>query len=107
MPAIKSTPVTVTGTGTSDPVKIDQNVAVFDVTAGLHITGTATATLQYTLQDVFQSTFSNDNGRWYDSGDLAGVSASDSTQFRIPVSAIRVVVSSGAGTVVLEVIQVK
>lgn len=107
MPAIKLTPVVITGTGTSDPVKIDQSTPGYDITAGVYISGTAAATLQYALQDVFQSTFTNSSARWYNSGDLAGISVSDSTQFTIPVSALRVVVSSGAGTVTLEVVQVR
>lgn len=107
MPALKLTPVTLTGTGTSDPIKIDQSTQGYDITAGVYISGTATATLQYALQDVFQSTFTNSSGRWYNSGDLAGITASDATQFTIPISALRVVVSSGSGTTTLEVVQVR
>ena len=98
---------TQTGVGASTPVPLDNYISPFDVGIGVTVTGTATYTVQFTFDDVQAKGYNPATGAWFDSPDtaVAGATTNGASNIAFPVTAVRVNVTAGTGTVQLVVIQ--
>jgi hypothetical protein len=91
-----------TDVGASLPIPLDYLISPFQVTAALEIqSGAVNATLQYTLDNIFEP------GPivWFNDTILVGVAVNTVTSYVSPVRACRLVTNSGTGAAVLQLIQ--
>lgn len=91
------------GTTTSSVAMLDQYISPFNVTINVIVTGTVTYTVQYTTSDIFGGV----TPVWINSTD-SNVVAATSTQTSnmvIPVTAIRIRQTAGAGSTLTNVLQ--
>jgi hypothetical protein len=92
---------TVTGVGTSPTIPLDWRSHNFQCSIQCDVTGTATYTIQHTLNDPFGS----DPINWLDNSGVKAKSESTDGNYILPVRAIRLNVTSGTGTVKMTVVQ--
>ena len=102
--------VTQTGVGISDPIIVNYRQNNFKIGLATNVDGTATYTIQHTLDDPanFSSqTDYNTNGNWFnnDVADLVGATANQDGNIFFPIRAIRVNVTAGTGSVEFTVLQ--
>jgi len=100
-----STPVkrTTSGVSASAPIPLNIHAKYFSVTAGGYFTGSATVTLQFTLDDPYASDLSS--AVWINHPDATDQTANFAVQFVAPVTAVRLNQTSGSGSCLLTVIQ--
>lgn len=89
-----------TGVGDSAWLKLDINKNPFQVSFVADVTGTATYSVQHTLHSVDGGT-----PTVFDHPDVTAATADADGNYAFPVVAVRVHVTSGAGSVQLTVIQ--
>ncbi len=98
--------LTQTGVGSSSIFKVNYRIKPVIVTSLVNVIGTATYTLEYTLDDVSAPDFDPNTARWVP---VAGaVTNATSTQFGnnlIAMSGVRLRVSAGTGTAVAKINQ--
>ncbi len=87
------------------PVPIDRNLNPVNIGLSVVVTGTATYSVQYTLDDVFSSSYSAASGAWIAQTGQSGATATAITVLTIPVSAVRATQTAGNGSIVFTVIQ--
>jgi hypothetical protein len=92
--------VSKTGTGSSSALVMNTNTTPFNVGFGAIVTGSVDYTVQHTFDDP-----SGTLTTWFNHPTIASQIASADGNYAFPVTAIRVTVNSGAGTVTLKVIQ--
>lgn len=92
--------VTQVGTGSSTPIVMNLNSTPFNVGFGVVKTGTVNYTVQHTFDDPAVG-FST----WFPHPTVAAQVANADGNYAFPVTAIRVTMNSGDGTVVLKLIQ--
>ena len=92
--------VSQTGTGSSAPIIMDTNKNPFNVGFGVVKTGTVDFTVQHTFDDPFGS-ISN----WFNHPTVAAQIANADGNYAFPVTAIRITMNSGDGTVTLKLVQ--
>lgn len=100
--------VTVNSATTSAVIPLDQYISPFNVTVGVALSAGASLTykVQYTLDDVFASTFNPATATWFDHATLVAKTASADGNFSMPVSAIRLNVTPyTSGTATMNVLQ--
>jgi hypothetical protein len=103
---MRPTQVTVTNVGVSQPVPMDQNLTPFNVGLGAVITnGTPTYTVQHTFDNVFDSAYNPATGNWFNQPDMTAQITNADGNYAFPVSAIRLNVTAGTGTVALRIMQ--
>lgn len=106
--SVSTTDASGAATRTS-PVPLNYNAEDFKVSLRITVTGTANYTVQYSLDDPWAvyATDYNTNGRWVNSSDAAvvGATASQTTNFIVPVRAVRVVQNSGNGSTETTIVQ--
>lgn len=101
--------VGVLGSGVGKPIGMDYMLNPFQV--GFALTGfsgtSATATVQYTFDDIQSSTFRENTAVWFDHPDVASETAAASGNFDKPVTAVRALMVSAAAApgVTLQVVQ--
>lgn len=97
--------IAYTTAGTKEAVFLDPNIAPFNCTVAVNISGTADCKLQYSLSDP--RTVTDANAIWFDSVNIpVGTTASAVTAIVSPVSRVRVVIEEGIdGTVTLQMQQ--
>jgi hypothetical protein len=93
------------GTVTSSIVAMDTFMSQFQATIACVVTGTATYTVQYTLDKIQADGYSAASGNWFSLTDLASKSATLSASMAFPVTGIRLSQSAGNGSVVMTVLQ--
>lgn len=91
--------VSQTGTGSTNPVPLDIYIAPFNVSIGVTVSGTVTYKLQYTYDDVFSASYVASSGNWNDSVDMVSKTTASNTSINNPVTAVRLTVTAGTGTV--------
>lgn len=89
---------------TSAPIPLDIYVSPFSVTVSCEMTGGATATLQYTLDDVFAPNYVPATGVWYTRADMSAQATNKDVTFIAPVRAVRVQ-AGGTGSVTTKIVQ--
>ena len=94
--------VSKTGVGSSAAIPMNLDSTPFNVGFGVVVTGTVT----YTVQHTFDNPWTTATPVWFDHPTVAAVvNANADGNYAFPVAAIKVVVTSGAGTAALTVIQ--
>lgn len=97
--------VSQTGAGSTDPIPLNLNINPFNVSMAVVVTGTVNYTVQYTLDDVWASSYNPATGTWFNHASLVTDTANETGNFAFPVAAVRLTVNSGAGTAAMTVIQ--
>lgn len=92
--------VTQSGVGSSTPIVMDTNKNPFNVGFGVIKTGTVNYTVQHTFDDPFGSI-----STWFNHPTVAAQIANADGNYAFPVTAIRVTMNSGDGSVVLKLLQ--
>lgn len=92
--------VSKTGTGSTSAVVLNTNISPFNVGFGVIVSGVVDYTVQHTFDDP-----SGSLSTWFPHPTLAAQIASADGNYAFPVTAIRVTVNSGAGSVTLKAIQ--
>ena len=89
-----------TGVGASDPIVMNLNVTPFNVGFGVITTGSVDYTVQHTFDNPFVAL-----STWFNHPTVVGQIADADGNYAFPVTAIRVVMNAGDGTVELKLIQ--
>lgn len=92
--------VSKTGTGSSTAIVMNTNVSPFNVGFGVIATGTVTYTIQHTFDDPAVG-FSV----WYPHPTIAAKTDNQDGNYAFPVTGVKVLVTAGAGTATLNLIQ--
>ena len=94
--------LTQTGTGSSRAYQSDLWPTPFNLGFGCVITsGAATYSVEHTFDDIQ----TNASPTWFPHPTVAGLSANADGNYAFPVTAIRLTVSAGSGTVALTLVQ--
>lgn len=97
-------PVTKTqaGTGSSAVIPIDYLLTPVSVGFGVVVvTGSVNYTVQHTFDEAIRGTPTN----WFDHATVAAQTTAKTGSYDFPISAIRVTVNSGTGTVAITALQ--
>lgn len=94
--------VSKTGTGSSPLAPMDQYISPFNVGMGVVVTGTVNYSVQHTFDDIYDTTITP---TFFTHPTLASLAVSADGNYAFPVSAIKVLVNSGAGTATLTILQ--
>ena len=97
---MKTQTVSRTGTGSSTAIVTNTNTTPFNVGFGVIATGTVTYTIQHTF-DSPGTGFTT----WYPHPTIAAKSDNQDGNYAFPVSGIKILVTAGAGTATLNLIQ--
>ena len=97
---MKTQTVAQTGTGSSSSIVMNTNTTPFNVGFGVVATGTVTYTIQHTF-DSPGTGFTT----WYPHPTIAAKTDNQDGNYAFPVSGIKVLVTAGAGTATLNLIQ--
>ena len=94
--------LTQTGTGSSRPFQCSYWAVPFNLGFGCVITsGSATYSVQHTFDDIQ----TNASPTWFDHPTVVGLSANTDGNYAFTVTAIKLVIGSGSGTVALTLVQ--
>ena len=101
------TPKTVskTGTGRSGVIALDWFTNPYNVALQAALSGTATFSVEITLEDPMDSGFDASTAVWTAVTNLSAITASALAQSTIPAKGVSINVASGTGTVTLTVLQ--
>ena len=98
--------ISKTGTGSSGIYAVDYFKCPVNVGIQAVLTGTATYTVEYTLDDILDPNFSASTATWTGATtDLTGASASKNGLLTVPCRGIRLTIASGTGGVVVTLCQ--
>ncbi len=97
--------LTQTGVGASAVSPMNLNTSPFNIGFAAVVTGTANYTVQHTFDDVNLPTFNPSTATWFDHPTVAALGANADGNYAFPVTAIRLLVNSGGGTVRLTLLQ--
>lgn len=104
-------PVTLTTSDASGAAKnssvcpMDLGVTPTNISLVAVITGAATYSVQYTLDDVFSPTFDQTTAKWNDVTTMSGIAVDGQGTIVSPVTGIRLRQTAGAGSVSLRITQ--
>lgn len=84
----------VSSVSSSDPIALDPRGFQGNTGLQLVITGTLTAKVQYTMDDIGAAGWTAGSANWFDHPALQGKTTSDTDNLNVPVTAIRTVVTS-------------
>ncbi len=94
--------ISKTGTGSSNVYVTNTNTTPFNLGFGVVTTGVVTYTVQHTFDET------NATGgivTWFSHPTIAGKTDNQDGNYAFPVSAIKVLVTAGAGTATMTIIQ--
>jgi hypothetical protein len=94
--------VGTSGVGATAPVPLDWYLTSFEVTLRVDVTGTLDYTVQYTIDNPFDS---SGPLTWVDHADLTAQTVSNDGTLISPVGAVRLLINSGTGTGQFTVLQ--
>ena len=98
--------ISKTGTGSSTIYAVDYFRCPVNVGIQAVLSGTATYTVEYTLDDITDSSFVASSATWTGAtADLTGASASKNGLLTVPCRGIRLTIASGSGTVTVTLCQ--
>jgi len=81
---------------------MDHYQSPFNVGFGVVVSGTVNYTVQHTFDDIFDSSVTP---TWFSHPTVVGLAVNADGNYAFPVTAIKVLVNSGAGTATLTLIQ--
>lgn len=103
---MQSVTVTQVAAGSSAVEAVSYFTNPFNIGLGAVLTGTATFTVEYSMQDPMDAGYVAANATWFPVTGLSAVSATTAAALTVPCRAIRVTLAVGStGTVVLYVQQ--
>lgn len=91
-----------TGNGAQGALPVDHRAQVFNVGISVVISATATVTVQYTLDDIYNKSITP---TWFTVTGFNAVTTNTAGNLTIPASAIQLVTASNTGTVTLTLLQ--
>jgi hypothetical protein len=98
--------ISKTGTGSSTIYAVDYFRCPVNVGIQAVLSGTATYTVEYTLDDITDSSFVASSATWTGAAaDLTGASTSKNGLLTVPCRGIRLTIASGSGTVTVTLCQ--
>lgn len=99
--------VSQTGTGASPIIITDYKQNPFNPSLSTVVSGTVNYTIQHTFDNVYAATYDPTSGNWFphDNSDLVAATANANDNYAFPVTASRILMNSGTGTVTLTYIQ--
>ena len=97
--------LTVAGGQSSAVYPPDHYISPFNVALGVQVTGTVNYTVQYTFDEVYAASYTPASGNWVDHPSLTAQTATKDSNIAYPVTGVRIVGNSGAGTATLTAIQ--
>lgn len=92
--------VSKTGAGSSTPVVINTNVTPVNIGFAVVVTGTVNYSVQFSYDDPAVG-FTT----WFDDVTITSKTGNEDGSILFPITAIKVLINSGAGTAVLSVVQ--
>lgn len=102
---MRSTVVTVTNTGVSNPIPMDTYISPFNVGLGaVVVSGSPTYTVQHSFDNPLAAGYSASSATWFDHPTINADTTNQDGNYAFPVAAIRLNVT-GTGVVKLTVIQ--
>lgn len=96
--------VTVTGTGVSSVIPIDQYISPCNIGMAVKIGSGTTFQVQHTFDDVFAPGFDPSTATWFNHPSLAGTADEDGN-YASPPRGVRLSVSAGTGVTTLILVQ--
>ena len=99
---MRSIAISKTGTGQSSVAPLDPYQNPFQIGIGVATSGTVTATVQHTFDDVFDSSVTP---TWFNHPTLVSLTANADGNYAFPIRAIRLDVTAGTGTATATIIQ--
>lgn len=97
--------ISKTGTGRSGIRVVDDFQTPFSIGIAATLTGTATFSVEYSLDDPNADGYSAATATWFAVPSMSGLSATTGGVLNIPCRAVSINVASGAGTVVVKLVQ--
>lgn len=97
--------VTQTGVGSSAPQPVDYRTNYFQIGIGCVISGTVNYTVQHTFDDVQANGYVAASGNWFNHATLAAASSGADGNYAFPITAVRITVNSGTGSVTMVLLQ--
>lgn len=98
--------ISKTGTGSSTIYAVDYFKNPVNIGIQAVLSGTATYTVEYTLDDILGAGFNPATATWTGAtADLTGASASKNGLLTVPCRGIRLTIASGSGTVTATICQ--
>ena len=92
--------VAKTGAGSSSALVMNSNISPFNVGFGVTVTGTVNYTIQHKFDDPYVG-FTT----WYSHPTIANKTDNQDGNYAFPVTGIKILVNSGAGSATLNLIQ--
>jgi archaellum component FlaF (FlaF/FlaG flagellin family) len=89
--------------GSSSPLVMNTNCTPFNVGFGVVVTSTVNYTVQHTFDDPALGF--GGSTKWFDHPTVANVADDQDGNYAFPVTAIRITVNSGGGSVTMNVVQ--
>lgn len=97
---MKQQTVAQTGVGSSTSIVVNTNISPVNIGFGVSVTGTVTYSVQHTFDDPAVG-FTT----WFSHPTIAGKSDNQDGNYAFPVTGIKLLVTAGAGTATLKLIQ--
>ncbi len=94
--------VSKTGAGSSAAIPLDHYQTPFNVGIGVVVNGSVNYTIQHTIDNVQDATVTP---TWFSHPSLAGLAANADGNYAFPVTAVKILVNSGAGTATATIVQ--
>ncbi len=99
---------TLTGASTSTAVRLPKAENHLEVMIGVQVTGTVNYDVEFSMDErVSFEGVGETSATWYTLADMAGLTATQYTTISLPISGIRIKINSGAGSVKLNVNQLR
>ena len=92
---------TQTGTGAGRAVNMDYNQNPFNVGIGCVVSGTVT----YNVEHTFDNIYAGNPAIWMLNSNVNGTTVTAATNYAFPVTAVRLNVTGGSGSVAITIIQ--
>jgi hypothetical protein len=92
--------VSKTGTGSTDVIVINTNISPVNIGFAVVVTGTVNYSVQFTYDDPAIG-FTT----WFDDVSITSKTGNEDGSINFPITGIKVLVNSGAGSVVMNVVQ--
>lgn len=89
-----------TGVGSSSTIPMDTYISPFNVGFGVVVSGTVNYTVQHTFDSMTSGT-----PTWFSHPTIASLTANADGNYAFPVTGIKLLVNSGAGTATLTIVQ--
>lgn len=89
---------TTSGASTSSVIPLDNYRSPFNVGFGVVVTGAVVYSVQHTFDDVYAASFNPATATWFTHPSVTGLTVSSDGNYAFPVTAVRVLQASGAGS---------